>query len=529
MQSASGVRQKRMQLGMAPPPHATVLWLVLPLLVQHAHAARAGEFTIKAVDAETRQPVACRMHLKNMAGRPVNPARFLKGVRLPFWRDHFVFAGEVTLALPPGTYSFELERGPEFRDWSGHFTLQRDSKDERTVEFHRTCHMAAEHWWSGDLHVHRSLEDIELLMLAEDLHVAPVITWWNNQQLAPDKMPAQPVVRFDGNRYYETLAGEDEREGGALLYFGLRQPLPLAGSDREYPSPMTFLLQARKQQGVHVDVEKPFWWDVPVWLASGLVDSVGLANNHMCRGEMLANEAWGKPRDKRRLRDPWGNGLWSQEIYYHILNCGLRLPPSAGSASGVLPNPLGYNRVYVHVPGDELDYAAWWEGLRAGRVVVTNGPLLRPQANGELPGHVFRLPAGEALEVEVALSMATRDPISYVEIVRDGRVILSVRFEELAQSGRFPPFTVEKSGWFLVRAVSDVEHTYRFASSGPWYVEVGDERAVSRRSAQFFLDWVRERMERIKLEDAGKREEVLAFHRQAEAFWQDLLVRATRD
>ncbi|HAK94366.1 MAG TPA: hypothetical protein DCM87_05035 [Planctomycetes bacterium] len=51
-------------------------------------------------------------------------------------------------------------------------------------------------------------------------------------------------------------------------------------------------------------------------------------------------------------------------------------PPSAGSASGVLPNPVGYNRVYVHVDG-ELTYAKWWEGLQAGRAFVTNGPLLR--------------------------------------------------------------------------------------------------------------------------------------------------------
>lgn len=503
---------------------------ILPMLSWQARLCSSGEFTIKTIDAETRQPVACRMHLKNMAGRPVNPAKFAKGVKLPFWRDHFVFAGEVTLSLPPGTYTFELERGPEYRDWSGHFTLERDSKDERTIELHRICDMAKEHWWSGDLHVHRPLGDIQLLMLAEDLHVAPVITWWNDKQNLPDReLLEQPVVRFDGNRFYEVLAGEDEREGGALLYFGLKQPLPLAGSQREYPSPMTFLLQARQHQGVHVDVEKPFWWDVPVWLASGEVDSIGLANNHMCRSEMLANEAWGKPRDKRRLRDPWGNGLWSQEIYYHILNCGLRIPPSAGSASGVLPNPVGYNRVYVHVPGDDLEYAPWWEGLRAGRVVVTNGPLLRPLANGELPGHVFRVRAGEPLKVELALSMANRDPISYIEVVRDGRVILSVRYEELAESGRFPPFTIDESGWFLVRAVTDVEHTYRFASSGPWYVEVEGAPAISRASAQFFLDWVRERMTRIKLEDPAQREEVLKFHRQAEKFWQDLLERATRD
>src|SRR5262249_705740 len=79
------------------------------------------------------------------------------------------------------------------------------------------------------------------------------------------------------------------------------------------------------------------------------IDSIGLANNHMCRDRMYEDEAWGKPRIAERLPAPLGNGYWSQEIYYHVLNCGLRIPPSAGSASGVLPNPVGYDRVYVHV------------------------------------------------------------------------------------------------------------------------------------------------------------------------------------
>ena len=43
--------------------------------------------------------------------------------------------------------------------------------------------------------------------------------------------------------------------------------------------------------------------------------------------------------------------LWSMEVYYHLLNCGFRLPVSAGSASGVKASPLGYNRVYARVSG----------------------------------------------------------------------------------------------------------------------------------------------------------------------------------
>ena len=147
---------------------------------------------------------------------------------------------------------------------------------------------------------------------------------------------------------------------------------------------------------MHIDVEKPFWWDVPLWVATGKVDSIGLANNHLHRDGMLDNEAWGKPRPTGRFSDPLGNGRWSQDIYYQLLNCGLRIPPSAGSASGVLPNPVGYNRVYVHC-GDELTWDKWWENLRRGG---SSSPTARccgrgsigpggPQ-EGALPGHVFQ-------------------------------------------------------------------------------------------------------------------------------------------
>src|SRR5262249_56090126 len=97
------------------------------------------------------------------------------------------------------------------------------------------------------------------------------------------------------------------------------------------------------------DIEKPFWWDVALWLASGKMNSIGLANNHMCRDRMYESEAWGKPRLVERLPAPLGTGYWTQEIYYHVLNAGLRLPPSAGSASGVLPHPLRYNPASLHL------------------------------------------------------------------------------------------------------------------------------------------------------------------------------------
>jgi hypothetical protein len=278
---------------------------------------------------------------------------------------------------------------------------------------------------------------------------------------------------------------------------------------------MKFLNDARQQERVWVDIEKPFWWDAPVWLASGLVDSVGIAHNHMYRSGVMDNEAWGKSRDRAKYPGPHGNGLWTQDIYYHALNCGLRIPPSAGSASGVLPNPVGYNRAYVYVDG-ELTYERWWQGLRAGRVFVSNGPLLRCRANGQWPGHVFK--TNGPLQIQLEARLDSRDPIQAVELVRNGRVE-RVTLPQV--------ITLRESGWFLVRAVADVTNTFRFASTGPWYVEIGGQpQTVPRESAQFFVDWMRERMATLKLDNPREHEEVMQPLRKAEHFWQGKLAQA---
>jgi hypothetical protein len=289
---------------------------------------------------------------------------------------------------------------------------------------------------------------------------------------------------------------------------------------------MKFLLMAKEQPGVWVDVEKPFWWDMPLWVASGKVDSIGIAHNHMQADGVMDNEAWGKSRDRAKYPGPHGNGYWTQDLYYHLLNAGIRVPPSAGSASGVLPNPVGYNRMYAHVDG-ELTWTKWWDSVRRGRVFVSNGPMLRVNANGKLPGEVFQIPARGELELKLTGKLDSRDPIKAIEILRDGLVVQTIPASKL-KGGKFATLTFKDSGWFLVRVIADVPETFRFASTGPFYVEApGKPAHVNRTSAEFFRDWVRERMAGLKLDDAQQREEVLAYQRNAEKFWQKKVSEAT--
>ncbi|MEZ6089286.1 MAG: CehA/McbA family metallohydrolase, partial [Pirellulaceae bacterium] len=358
---------------------------------------------------------------------------------------------------------------------------------------------------------------------AEDLDFAPVIGWWNSP--APNAVAAEQTdFRFGDNRIYCTGAGEDERAGGALLYCGLKRPLDLSVQSREFPSPMHFVRQAHEQNpNVWIDVEKPFWWDVPTWLAVAKPDSIGIAHNHMHRGGVLDNEAWGNPRDREQFPGVQGNGLWTQEIYYHILNCGMRIPPSAGSASGVLPNPVGYNRVYVQLGNIAFTRDNWFAALKSGRCFVTNGPLLRVTANQAFAGETFYLDSNSKIQLEIKL--ASNDPVSELEVIYNGKVTQKVPCSDATNQRLSATVDASEPGWLLVRAIADVEHTFRFASTAPWYLQDKHQGIrVSRKSVDFLIDWIDRRIADVQanVDDVGQRESILKWHLQARDFYSEL-------
>ena len=479
-----------------------------------------AELTILVRDADD-QPLPCRIHLLNQQGQ----AQRAEGQ--PFWHDHFVCSGQATIPLAPDSYDFAIERGPEYERKAGRIEITAGASHKLEVTLERVADLRSDRWYSGDLHVHRPIADIEQLMQAEDIDFVPVITWWNSRNMWKDAVvPEQVVRRFGDHRIYSIMAGEDERAGGALLYFGLHSPLDIETDDREFPAPLHFVETAKlRTPAVWIDIEKPFWWDVPVWLASGQMNSIGIANNHMCRSQMYATEAWGKPRDAQRLPAPRGNGYWTQEIYYHLLNCGLRLPPSAGSASGVLPNPVGYNRVYVHLD-QPFEYESWFRGLSSGRCFVSNGPLLRVTVDGQDPGAVIELARNESRRLRVKVELTTHDPISHIELIKNGQVAQIIKCFDALHQRHTLDLTIDQPCWFLVRAITDVQHTFRFASTAPWYVETRDTRHhISRRSVRFFLDWIEERIQRVQssVDDHSRRASVLLWHERARRFWTERL------
>src|SRR5580693_4029961 len=75
--------------------------------------AADGQLQLSVVDQQTREPLACRLHLQNASGKPVKiPSDAKAGVVA--WGDHVAFNGKLLLKLPVGNYTFFMERGLEY-------------------------------------------------------------------------------------------------------------------------------------------------------------------------------------------------------------------------------------------------------------------------------------------------------------------------------------------------------------------------------------------------------------------------------
>lgn len=500
--------------------------LLAAAMVCHAatDAFAKGQLLIKVVDAATGEPIAFRIHLRNERQVPV------KLPPLPFWIDHSSSLGSLQLDLNKGNYFFEIEHGPEYVDGRGYFTINDGADDEKTVALKRSTDMAVDGWRSADFDVRRSQREIELAMLADDLRFVPLITWNNRKnEWTKTKPPTPSTVKFDdAQRMYDLVGGADDRAGGPIHLFRLAEPAPLPTAGAQLASHIPALGELKSQHpDLWIDVAHPSAWDLPLLAAAGLVDSFCVLPSQLQRAKV--DEArFGRPFDRGRYPGVSGLGEYACDVYFHLLNTGLRVPPSAGSGSGVVPNPVGYNRLYVWNDPAEFNESDWWDGLKQGRAFVTNGPLIRPRANGRIPGFVFASRAGEPVVLDLAMDLTTRDKIDYVEVIQNGKVVHNLPLRDWAQKGgHFPPLTFRESGWCLVRARCDHPQTCRFVLSAPWYVAVDDKPHVSRNSARYFLDWTEERAAMLKIADPAEKKTVDEQLDAARTYWRKRVDDAT--
>jgi hypothetical protein len=207
-----------------------------------------------------------------------------------------------------------------------------------------------------------------------------------------------------------------------------------------------------------------------------------------------------------------------EDLYYRLLNIGLRLPLSTGTDWFL----YDFARVYARVTGPTT-IANWLTALRAGRCQATNGPLLTLQVDSSEPGDVIALEQPRMLHI-VAKGLGRHD-FQQLELVHNGKVIRR-QTASTSQSGWRASMAldlrVDRPGWLAVRICSARNNELEqqlFAHTSPVYVEIAGKRAFDLDAANDLLRRVEEARGEIRqrgqFSSAASREHLLQVYDQA--------------
>jgi hypothetical protein len=205
------------------------------------------------------------------------------------------------------------------------------------------------------------------------------------------------------------------------------------------------------------------------------------------------------------------------------------VPISAGTDSftNVVDHYVaGGGRVYV-LAGPRFDYRAWIENYRNGRSFASNGPIVRLEVDGKLPGDEIRLDSSRTLTVKA--SMVTQVPVDRFELIVNGRVVESREpggRDRMEFTSRIP---IKRSSWIALRALGPRHRLVlndwgAFAHTSPVYVSVAGRPIRELEDVRFYRDWVERLIARAekngRFSTAERRTEVVALFQKALAWYR---------
>jgi len=181
------------------------------------------------------------------------------------------------------------------------------------------------------------------------------------------------------------------------------------------------------------------------------------------------------------------------QAYYRLLNSGFRPSLTAGTDYPCSGLGIGALLTYVQVPGGQMTYANWVNGMAHGRTVVSrNGhnEFLALTVNGSsTPGDEIRLTAPGTVQASVQWT-ATQSLTGTIELVQNGVVVASRQASVASGTPATLTATVDvtRSGWLAARR--NGANGYHKVHTAAVFVTVNN--APVRANAEdplFFADW----------------------------------------
>lgn len=449
---------------------------------------------IRVNDAATGTPTPVRLRIIDADGRYYAPHGRLENFATGPNQDvggNVVVQGEpwayidgaCEINLPPGPLHVSIAKGPEYRPVEADVELA-PGKLALRFQTERWIDARKQGWFSGDTRVHFLPPHAALLQAqAEDIAVGHLLI---RQEASgtpgrPTAIPnleafsgQKPCLEIQGHVIVVNTENYHRQLGSLGLLHCHRVVYPLtfggpAGVDdwtledwcRQCHRKNGLVVWTRMTAGdAELDLGEPF-----VDLLLGQVDAL----------EVTAR------------------AIMSPALWHDLWNIGLRVPLAGASGKDSNASVLGSTRTYVQLPpGQELTLPAWIEGLRAGRSLISTGPLLDLAVEGQTPGSVLRMTAGT---VHVRAEAKSLTPFEQLRILQNGKVIAEAKSsgDPLRASIQID-VPVERTSWFAAECSGA-----SFAHCSPVYVETPglplavDQDAASRllRTLDDMIAWCR--------------------------------------
>ncbi len=462
-----------------------------------------------------------------------------------FFHPQVYRADGESIALPPGKYSVEYSRGPEYRKGIQIIDIADNSPRTLTFRLERWIDPAKLGWYSGDHHIHAAgcahyerptegvyPQDMMRHVVGEDLKIGSVLTWgpgWYFQKTFFEGKDNAVSTIENRIRYDVEVSGHPSSHTGHLLLLRLKeQDFPGTKRIEDWPSWGLPILQWGKKQnaitgythsgwGLALKEEKLLSYEMPPF------DGIG-ANEFVMTVTHDATEVISA------VDTPYA---WELNVWYHTLNVGYRARISGETDFPcIYGERVGLGRSYVRQA--KLDYDDWVVGLREGRNYASDGKshLIDFRVNGiEMgSGKDVELPAAGTVKVtakvgaflneqpDEAIRKLRYDQKPYwdverarignsrkvpVELVINGH---AVERKEIDADGQLRDISfnakIDKSSWITLRILPS-SHT------NPVWVTVDKKPVrVSKRSAQWLRDAVdvcfKQKVGRVRLNEQGE-------------------------
>ncbi|MCP4783728.1 MAG: CehA/McbA family metallohydrolase [Fuerstiella sp.] len=430
-----------------------LLALVVGVIVQ-SHTTFAGTLELQVVD-DNDTSIPCRVLILKQDGGSVVPGNHTTlNIDPQRW---FVIDGQDSLDLPDGQYTLRVERGMEYTRYKKRLRVSSPETNLQ-VTLSRWADMKERGYASGENHIHVPVSNLPRLLAAEALDYGSTLTWWNGARPktpVPDGPEHQRRMKFAGHNVAATVFdAEIEHPWGAVYIQNLPAPLPFVSDPKR---PNLDALQHAVDVGATVHYQAGWSREVALDALLGKVHVVNVCNNnfhqHQYQLRSIYSNLLQTPGLETYENTEQGMLRMNNQTYYRLLNWGLKIAAGAGSASGVKPSPVGYNRAYVRTdPDGSIDQ--FYDNWKAGRNFVTNGPLLFLSAGqNKRPGDsiAFKQAGGQ---VHLTVSVMSRQPLTSVEIVVNGEVAHAFDLNERNVFQGETNVTITEGSWIAARCTS---------------------------------------------------------------------------